>query len=100
MSKPQTREWYTSGELLSAASSAYDAGVKVGHAAERKSMEAEATRQCCEEMAEQCDVLLAALRQCDNAFVSWQIGQIPGRPEDILALIATVRAAIARAEGR
>lgn len=46
------------------------------------------------------DDLLAALKKCDNAFVAWQVGQIPGRPEDILALIAEVRAAIAKAEGR
>lgn len=41
--------------------------------------------------------LLAALEACDEAFVSWQVGQIPGRPEDILALINQVRVALARA---
>lgn len=44
--------------------------------------------------------LLAALTKCDTAFASWQVGQIPGRPEDILALIVEVRAAIAKAEVR
>lgn len=43
--------------------------------------------------------LLEALKECDKAFVSWQVGQIPGRPEDILALITKTRAAIAKAEG-
>lgn len=42
--------------------------------------------------------LLAALEACDKAFVAWQLGQIPGRPEDILALIAQTRAAIAKAK--
>src|SRR5262245_4827713 len=53
------------------------------------------TLQCCEEMARQRDELLDALKACDEAFASWQIGQIPGRPEDILALIVRVRSAIA-----
>lgn len=39
--------------------------------------------------------LIAALEACDRAFVNWQIGQIPGRPEDILALINQVRSALA-----
>lgn len=38
--------------------------------------------------------LQEALEACDRAFVSWQVGQIPGRPEDILALINQVRSAI------
>lgn len=38
-----------------------------------------------------------ALEACDKAFVSWQVGQIPGRPEDILDLIVQVRSAIASA---
>ena len=38
--------------------------------------------------------LVKALEHCDKAFVSWQLGQIPGRPEDILALIVEVRAAL------
>ena len=42
--------------------------------------------------------MLAALNNCDRAFVSWQLGHIPGRPEDILVLIGQVRAAIAKAE--
>ena len=42
--------------------------------------------------------LLEALKGCDKAFVSWQVGQIPGRPEDILALITQVRAALAKAQ--
>lgn len=42
--------------------------------------------------------LLQALKGCDKAFVSWQLGQIPGRPDDILALIRDVRNAIAKAE--
>jgi hypothetical protein len=45
------------------------------------------------------DAMMAALKDCDNAFAAWQIGQIPGRPEDILALITKVRSAIANAEG-
>jgi hypothetical protein len=40
--------------------------------------------------------LLEALNDCDKAFAAWQVGQIPGRPEDILALIVKVRAAIAK----
>lgn len=43
--------------------------------------------------------LLEALTKCDRAFAAWQVGQIPGRPEEILALIVEVRAAIAKAEG-
>lgn len=43
--------------------------------------------------------LLEALNDCDHAFAAWQMGVVPGRPEDILALIAKVRAAIAKAEG-
>lgn len=35
--------------------------------------------------------LEGALDACDSAFVSWQVGQIPGRPSDILALIHRVR---------
>src|SRR5262245_31778562 len=38
--------------------------------------------------------LREALEACDRAFVAWQVGQIPGRPEDILALISQVRAAL------
>lgn len=41
--------------------------------------------------------LLAALKSCDDAFAGWQIGVVPGRPEDILALIGKVRSALARA---
>lgn len=41
--------------------------------------------------------MLTALLGCDSAFAAWQVGQIPGRPEDILALIAKVRAAITKA---
>lgn len=44
--------------------------------------------------------LLAALKGCDRAFAAWQAGQIPGRPEDILALVVEVREAIAAAEGK
>jgi hypothetical protein len=44
--------------------------------------------------------LLEALRRCNDAFAGWQIGAVPGRPEDILALIGETRAAIAKAEGR
>lgn len=44
--------------------------------------------------------LVEALEKCDKAFAAWQVGQIPGRPEDILALITEVRAALAAAEGR
>lgn len=43
--------------------------------------------------------LLAALERCDLAFADWQVGVVPGRPEDILALIAQVRAALAKATG-
>lgn len=43
--------------------------------------------------------LSGALEDCDNAFAAWQLGQIPGRPEDILGLINKVRRAIACAEG-
>lgn len=43
--------------------------------------------------------LLEALNDCDHAFAAWQMGVVPGRPKDILALIAKVRAAIAKAEG-
>src|SRR6185369_15263251 len=43
--------------------------------------------------------LFEALKLCDSAFICWQVGQIPGRPEDILALITKVRAAIALAKG-
>lgn len=43
--------------------------------------------------------LLGALEDCDNAFAAWQVGQIPGRPEDILRLIMKVRSAIAKAKG-
>lgn len=46
------------------------------------------------------DELVAELKACDSAFACWQLGQIPGRPEDILALIGSVRKALARAEGR
>jgi len=40
-----------------------------------------------------------ALNACDKAFAAWQVGQIPGRPEDILALISEVRAALAKSRG-
>ncbi len=43
------------------------------------------------------DDMLEALEACDTAFVSWQVGQIPGRPEDILSLITKVRNAIKKA---
>jgi hypothetical protein len=39
-------------------------------------------------------VMVDVLKRCDHAFASWQCGQIPGRPEDILALIVDVRAAL------
>ena len=42
--------------------------------------------------------LVNVLTECDRAFANWQVGQIPGRPEDILALIVQVRAALALAE--
>jgi len=45
------------------------------------------------------DDMLEALEDCDRAFALWQIGQIPGRPEDILALIAKTRKAIQKARG-
>lgn len=58
-----------------------------------------------EKIIKERDTLLAdnerlreALRACDKAFVSWQVGQIPGRPEDILALIAKARAALSATE--
>lgn len=41
--------------------------------------------------------LVKALEGCDKAFAAWQVGQIPGRPEDILALITDVRAALSAA---
>lgn len=44
--------------------------------------------------------LLATMKSCDEAFADWQVGQIPGRPDDILALVTRLRAAIAKAEGR
>ena len=44
--------------------------------------------------------LLEACNRCDAAFATWQVGQIPGRPEDILALVQFLRAAISKAEGR
>jgi len=37
-----------------------------------------------------------ALEECDKAFADWQAGQIPGRPEDIYALIGVVRGVIAQ----
>lgn len=43
--------------------------------------------------------LLEALEKADQTFISWQVGQIPGRPEDILAVIEMVRAALAKAKG-
>lgn len=36
-------------------------------------------------------MLRVALEACDLAFVNWQIGQIPARPEGILTLIKNVR---------
>ncbi len=45
--------------------------------------------------------LLAACEACSDVFASWQVGQVPGRPADILALIVKVRAAVAKArEGK
>ncbi len=45
--------------------------------------------------------LVEALEGCRKAFTNWQIGQIPGRPEDILALIVKVDKALDTAiEGR
>lgn len=44
------------------------------------------------------DALVAALQKCSAAFASWQMGQIPGRPEDILALTSEVRAALTQAQ--
>ena len=43
------------------------------------------------------EALITALQDCDHAFAAWQVGQIPGRPEDILALITRVRAALQKA---
>jgi hypothetical protein len=43
--------------------------------------------------------LLDALDACNDAFCFWQIGVVPKRPEDILALIGKVRSAIAKARG-
>ncbi len=48
------------------------------------------------DLRKQRDELVEALNECDKAFACWQIGQIPGRPEDILKLINKVRQAIAR----
>ena len=42
--------------------------------------------------------LLAACEGCSDAFASWQLGQIPGRPDDILRLVTMVRDAIAKAQ--
>lgn len=42
-------------------------------------------------------MLRNALEACDKAFASWQLGQIPGRPEDILRLIFQVRGALSEA---
>lgn len=53
-----------------------------------------------QEIREQRSDLLEALKACDDAFAGWQAGTVPGRPEDILALIVKTRAAIAKAEGR
>lgn len=39
---------------------------------------------CAQESAQ----MRKALQAVDSAFVHWQVGQIPGRPEDILKLIA------------
>lgn len=50
------------------------------------------------ELRAQRDALKEALNNCDKAFVSWQVGQIPGRPEDILAMITNVREALAATE--
>ena len=44
------------------------------------------------------EAMREALNKCDIAFTNWQVGQIPGRPEDILALIVQVRAALALAD--
>lgn len=44
--------------------------------------------------------MLEALKACDEAFAMWQVGGIPGRPEDILKLIVDVRSAIAKATGK
>lgn len=41
---------------------------------------------------------LAALRACSEAFAGLQVGQVPGRPDDILALTARVRAALEKGE--
>jgi hypothetical protein len=43
--------------------------------------------------------MLGALERCDDAFAMWQVGGVPGRPEDILRLVTQVRAAIAKARG-
>lgn len=37
-----------------------------------------------------------ALDSCDKSFACWQVGQIPGRPEDILSLIVQVRNTLAK----
>lgn len=38
--------------------------------------------------------VIEALEACDSAFAAWQIGQIPGRPDDILALKQRVLTAL------
>lgn len=40
----------------------------------------------------------SVLEECDSAFVNWQLGQIPGRPEDILVLISKVRKVLKKAK--
>lgn len=58
-------------------------------------MERKANRRAAEVVPDLIAELKAAreaLDDCDRAFASWQVGQIPGRPEDILALIQKVRA--------
>ena len=44
--------------------------------------------------------LVDGLDDCRRAFGCWQVGQIPGRPEDILALIAKVDALLAKYEAK
>jgi len=39
------------------------------------------------------------LKRCDHAFACWQLGVVPGRPEDILALTSSVREVLYKVEG-
>ncbi len=59
----------------------------------------EATRCANARLIAAAPYLYEALTECDLAFVSWQLGQIPGRPDDILRLITKARTALAEADG-